>query len=96
MVSEMTRSYRFHFAAYSKGRKKVVQRLPRQVWDVVFKDVAELDGFRNVKEDSLKKQLKATLGDIGTGDANDGNNDQAVLQDDNIVEKLKQSDSFAS
>lgn len=96
MVSEMTRSYRIHFSVYSKGRKKVSQRLPKQVWEAVFKDVADLEGFRNVKEDSLKKQLKATLGDIATGDANDGANDQAVLQDDNVVEKLKELDSFAS
>lgn len=96
MVSEMTKSYRMHFSQYSKGRKKVVQRLPKQVWESVYKDVVNMEGFGNVKEASLKKQIKATLGDISTGDADDGANDNAILQNDNLIDKLKETDSYAS
>lgn len=69
------------------------QRFRKQLWKVVFKDIEKLEDFRNVKKDYLKKQRNATLDYIRTGDANDGKDGQPVLQDENLIEKLNQSDN---
>ncbi|KAJ1562058.1 hypothetical protein HK405_000254 [Cladochytrium tenue] len=72
MLSQMVASYRSHFATYVKTRNtRVGQRLPSKVWTEVYAEVKDCSGFQAVKEDSLKKQLKATLDNMKDGEDED-------------------------
>jgi hypothetical protein len=102
-LSILVTSYNNHFSTYSATKKNVTQLVPGAVWKKVYADyinhwkaVAEankekFDMASLSAEDTLKKQLRQGLKSIDTG-RSDGGDGKAVLQDESVLKRLKQSD----
>ncbi|PXF40891.1 hypothetical protein BWQ96_09384 [Gracilariopsis chorda] len=101
----MESSYGKHFTAYCRKRKQAVQqRVPAAVWKLVYKDYlddgkakCEIAGVQFDKdvpqERTLQNALRSALDDVQTG-VSDVPGQQCDLQNDDLMQKLKESDTY--
>lgn len=94
-VSKLVRDYWKHFNLFSKGRKKAtLQLIPNKVWLDIYKDYLAQYPNSKLKEDSLNDHLHDSLKDMKSRVNNPEEVQGVVLQDDQLMEKLKNTDSW--
>ena len=96
VLSWLVSSYTMHFATYSNGRKNVTQLVPGKVWKLVYEQFLREHPGSKFVEDTLKDRLRKTLKELKTGTSNEEGSEKAVLQVDDVLTRLRGTDSHAT
>ena len=96
VLSSLVAAYTTHFVAYSRGKTSVTQLVPGKVWKLVYNQfLFEHLGSKFVEE-TLKDRLWETLKELKTGTSNEEGSDRVVLQADDVLTCLRNTDSHAT
>jgi hypothetical protein len=102
----LVHSYHKHFADYSRSKTRVMQRVPAKVWKILYADFKEEAKQRCIEigmefdesclpaERTLQDGLRAAL-DPTTGVSDPAGATKVVPQSEEVLMRLKQSDSHA-
>ena len=96
VMSSLVAAYTTHFAAYSKGRTNVIQLVPGKVWKLVYDQFLYKHPGSKFAEETLKDRLRGTLKELKTGTSNEEGSDRAILQADDVLTRLRNTDSHAT
>lgn len=95
-LATLSASYAIHFARYSKDRKQASkQTIPSSVWRLVYKDYIGAHPTSVFTEDTLKGRLRECLEELKTGTSNTEGTGSAVLQCDEFLAKIKDTNGHA-
>lgn len=110
-IAIMAASYNKHFEVYSRGRTNVTQGMPAKVWQQVYKDflqycqdlidsaedpeIKTVSDLKLKSERTYKKNLHEALKKIGTGVSNPSGSEKVVLQQNEVLQRLKQTDDHS-
>ena len=96
VLSSLVSSYTTHFATYSSGRRNVTQLVPGKVWKLVYEQFLREHLGSKFAEDTLKDRLRETLKELKIGTSNEEGFEKAVLQLDDVLTRLRSTDSHAT
>ena len=96
VLSWLVSSYTTHFATYSSGKKNVTQLVPGKVWKLLYEQFLQEHPESKFAEDTLKDRLCETLKELKTGTSNEEGSEKAVLQADDVLTRLRGTDSHAT
>lgn len=96
VLFSLVSSYTTHFAMYSSGRNNVTQLVPGKVWKLVYEQFLREHPGSKFAEDTLKDRLQKTLKELKTGTSNEEGSEKAVLQPDDILTRLRSTDSHVT
>ena len=96
VLSSLVAAYTTHFAAYSKGRTTVTQLVPGKVWKLVYDQFLREHPGSKFAEETLKDRLRETLKELKTGTSNEKGSNRAILQADDVLTRLRNTDSHAT
>ena len=96
VLSSLVATYTTHFVAYSKGRTNVTQLVPGKVWKLVYDQFLREHPGSKFAEETLKDRLWETLKELKTRTSNDEGSNRAILQADDVLTRLRNTDSHAT
>ena len=94
--SSLVAAYTTHFAAYNKGKTNVTQLVPKKVWKLVYDQFLREHPDSKFAEKTLKDRFWETLKELKTRTPNEEGSDRAVLQADDVLSRLRNTDSYAT
>lgn len=92
-LASLVTAYNSCFAEYSSTRKNVTQLIPSLVWKEVHLLYRNSFPDSPFSEETLKDRLRETLKELKTGTSNVDNASKVVLQDDDVLTRLKATKS---
>lgn len=106
-LATLKASYLVHFSEWSKGKKKICQKLPGSVWKHVYKDfleeqkkictsqAIEFDWDKLPAARTLQDALKENIGSADTGESDMKGAEKVMLQSEQCLKDLKETDGHA-
>ena len=73
-----------------------MQLVPGKVWKLVYEQFLQEHLESKFAEDTLKDRLRETFKELKTGTSNEEGSEKAVLQADDVLTRLKGTDSHAT
>ena len=96
VLSSFVAAYTTHFAAYSKEKTNVTQLVPGKVWKLVYNQFVRKHPGSKFVGKMLKDHLRETLKELKTSTSNELGSDRTVLQPDNVLTRLRNTDSHTT
>lgn len=96
VIDSLVASYNTHFATYSRWKKNVTQLVPGKVWKLVYEQFLREHPGNKFAEETLKDRLRQALKELKTGTSNEEGSEKAVVQAEDVVTRLRNTDSQAT
>lgn len=95
-LSKLVKAYNFYFQEYSKKRKNILQLIPSLVWKDVYMLYNSSFPESPFSKDTLRDRLRETSKELKTSTSNIENADTVVLQDDDVLTRLRATNNHAA